>query len=202
VGGDFYDAFAIEENRWGIAIGDVCGKGAQAAALTALARYTIRALADRDCGTVLARLNEAVVRDGPTLPERLLTALFAVASTRGGRLQIELAAAGHPPPLILRADGTAEQVEVSGLLIGVSAGVDYGTTRLELAPGDTIVLYTDGLTDVRAPRRILSEENLQSLLEQGRGLGAEALAEFLERSATGGEDPRDDIALLVIEVLA
>jgi serine phosphatase RsbU (regulator of sigma subunit) len=200
VGGDFYDAFAVGENRWGIAIGDVCGKGAGAAALTALARYTIRALADRDPGTVLGRLNDAVMRERDVLPERLLSAVFAIASVGKGRLQLRLAAAGHPRPVVLRGDGTIEHVEAAGLLIGVSTGVQYRTRSLELAPGDTMLLYTDGLTDARAPRQILSEGDVAALLARGHGLGSEELTKFLEDEATGGEDPRDDIALLLVEL--
>lgn len=199
VGGDFYDAFAAGSNRWGIVIGDVCGKGAQAAALTALARYTIRALADRDSATVLELLNDAVMREHDARPDQLLTVLFAIASARDGVFDVELAAAGHPPPLVRRADGTIEALSTGGLLIGVDPGVRYGSERLTLAPGDTLLLYTDGLTDARAPSRILSEADLKALLRRGRGMPPERLADFIERAATGGEDPRDDIALLVIE---
>jgi serine phosphatase RsbU (regulator of sigma subunit) len=201
VGGDFYDAFAVGENRWGIAIGDVCGKGARAAALTARARYTIRALADRAAGSVLGLLNEAVMRDRDMASEQLLSAVFAVASvSEDGGLELRMAAAGHPFPLVLRADGTVEPVRVSGLLIGVSAGVRYGSRRLVLAPGDVLMLYTDGLTDAQAPRRILSGRELGALLASGHGMAAEPLVEFIERGATGGEESRDDIALLVVQL--
>jgi PAS domain S-box-containing protein len=209
VGGDFYDAFAIGRDRWGIAIGDVCGKGAEAASLTARARYTIRALAgDHPAGdhsggdgtaSVLSRLNDAVSRDAGAGAVRLLTALFAIVAIQDGALHAELAAAGHPPPLVLRSDGTVEIVRVGGPLIGVRAGVEYQCTRVILGAGDTMLLYTDGLTDARAPARILSESDLAALLERGHGFGAERLASFVEGSATEGRHPRDDIAILVIE---
>ena len=202
VGGDFYDAFAIAENRWGIAIGDVCGKGPEAAALTALARYTIRALADQDAATVLRRLNDAVLRDDSDGAGRYLTGIFATASVDAGQLKLDLAVGGHPPPLVLRADGTVERVPATGPLIGVTAEVRYLPAAVRLDPGDTLVLYTDGLTDARAPRRILTDHGLAELLVSGLGLDPEDLAELLERHATQGEKPRDDIALLVIRAEA
>ena len=200
VGGDFYDAFAIGENRWGIVIGDVCGKGAQAAALTALARYTIRALADRDAATVLGLLNDAVTRDQDFVRERFLTALMIVASADAGHLHLEMAAAGHPAPLVLRRDATVEKLSVSGPLIGVSHEAEYLSRNAVLHPGDTMLLYTDGLTDARAPARILTDSDLAEILVAAHGMGAERLAAFIEEQAIAGEDPRDDIAILVIEL--
>ena len=200
VGGDFYDAFAIGENRWGIVIGDVCGKGAQAGALTALARYTIRALADRDAATVLGLLNDAVTRDQDFVRERFLTALMIVASADAGHLHLEMAAAGHPAPLVLRRDATVEKLSVSGPLIGVSHEAEYLSRNAVLHPGDTMLLYTDGLTDARAPARILTDSDLAEILVAAHGMGAERLAAFIEEQAIAGEDPRDDIAILVIEL--
>ncbi len=202
VGGDFYDAFSIEEGRFAFSIGDVCGKGPQAAALTALARYTIRALGDRDPASILERLNDAVMRDRETLPERYLTAVVATSSARNDEMDLEVAAAGHPPPLVRRADGTVEQVQATGLMIGVRDGVRYSSTRLTLSPGDAMVLYTDGLTDARAPGTIVSDQELKELLNRGQGLDAEQLASFLQESVTGDDPPRDDIALLVVELNA
>jgi serine phosphatase RsbU (regulator of sigma subunit) len=200
VGGDFYDAFTIEPERWGIAIGDVGGKGPQAAALTALARYTIRALGDAAPGRVLAQLNRALLRElGERADGRFLTALFAHVRRDGDELWLELAAAGHPPPLVLRASGVVETVAVSGPLVGLSDAASYDTTELSLHPGDALLLYTDGVTDAQAPARILSEADLVELLGRGHGLDAEQLAAFLEHEATQGADARDDIALLVLQ---
>lgn len=198
VGGDFYDAFRIDDDRWGLVIGDVRGKGPQAAALTALARYTIRALCDRGAGPVLSLLNEAVLREAETLPERFLTAAVAVVRRDEERLAIDLAAAGHPPPLVLRRDGSVQQAGARGMLIGVVPDLRYDTERLMLGRGDVLVLYTDGLTDARAPATMLTEADLAELLVAGRGLGAQALADFLVAAATAGARPRDDIALLVL----
>jgi PAS domain S-box-containing protein len=200
VGGDFYDAFPLDGDCWGIVIGDVRGKGPRAAAVTALARYTIRALCDRGAAQVLALLNAAVQRDADRPSERFMTAVVGVVCRREAGLAIELAAAGHPPPLILRADGEVQAAPVAGPLIGVIEDVLYEAHELVLAPGDTLVLYTDGLTDAQAPARIISEDELGELLVRAHGLGAEGLASFLVQEATGEREPRDDIALLVLEV--
>jgi serine phosphatase RsbU (regulator of sigma subunit) len=200
VGGDFYDAFTIGTDRWGIVIGDVCGKGPEAAALTALARYTIRALSDQPPAKVLSRLNDTVLREGAATSNRFLTAIFAVAQKRDEMLHLELAAGGHPPPALIRRDGSVEQVDVGGPLIGVIEEAQYISASCLLNPGDTMVLYTDGLTDARAPTEILSGADLLRLLERGHGMPADGLAALLEQGATGGEDPRDDIALLVLQL--
>ena len=199
VGGDFYDVFTIDHDHWGIAIGDVCGKGPDAAALTAFARHTIRALASANPVEVLTALNEIALRHPPLLPDQLLTVLFAVASAQGEGLAIELASAGHPRPLVRRADGSVERVDVSGPLIGLIDDPGFAGARVVLAAGDLLLLYTDGLTDARAPDEILDDRELAALVGRGARLRGEQLTAFLEGSATRGQDPRDDIALLVIE---
>ncbi len=199
VGGDFYDVFAIGPERWGVAVGDVCGKGAQAAALTALGRYTLRALAEPDASKLLRRLNDTVIRNEEVPSHRFLTLLFACMHPEPGRLELELAAAGHPPPLVRRADGSVEAVAVRGPLIGIEREVSFEPQYVSLQPGDSMLLYTDGLTDARAPAVQISEEELAELVSQAHGMDGEQLAEFLESSATGGQAPRDDIAILVLE---
>ncbi len=199
VGGDFYDVFTIREGRWGVAIGDVCGKGPEAASLTSLVRYTLRALAEPDAAAVLRRLNQRVMREPPSLPEQLVTVLFAVAWQSGDDLIAQFGTAGHPPPLLIRGDGTVERPAISGPLIGLTQSPEYQSAEVKLSPGDAVLLYTDGLTDARAPMSILDEEDLIELLRRDGGRRGDALTEFLEREVTGDEDPRDDIAMLVIE---
>jgi PAS domain S-box-containing protein len=200
VGGDFYDVFPVGAERWGLSIGDVRGKGPRAAALTALARYTIRALCDRGAARVLEELGDAVVRDAESLPERFLTAAVAVAERVPGGLDLELAAAGHPPPIVLRRTGRVQPTRAAGMLIGLAGGVRYEPERLSLGAGDTLVLYTDGLTDARAPAHVIGDAELMGLVRRGLGLDAEALAAFLEESVTAGAEPRDDIAVMVVQV--
>jgi PAS domain S-box-containing protein len=202
VGGDFYDVFAAGENRWTIVIGDVCGKGPNAAALTALARYTIRAVADRHAGRILEVLNNIVVRDRRSLPQPFLTAIVAIATAVGDRLDVEIAGAGHPAPLVLRGTGAVERVAAYGPMIGLQDAVEYSEQHLALNAGDTLMLYTDGLTDAQAPAHVLSEADVIGLLARGHGLPAPELATALEASATAGGEHRDDIALLVIQRMA
>jgi serine phosphatase RsbU (regulator of sigma subunit) len=201
VGGDFYDVFSITNDSWGIAIGDVCGKGPEAAALTSLARYTIRALAGHDPPNVLSMLNATIVRDPDLLPEQFVTVQFAIASPRDGGLAVTVASAGHPPPLLSSRDGTVEPVPAMGPLVGLVKNPEYPPRQVLLKPGDALVFYTDGLTDARAPERELTEDDLVELVKGGHGLDGGPLAEFLEAGATNGEDPRDDIAILTIEML-
>jgi PAS domain S-box-containing protein len=199
VGGDFYDVFSISGDRWGVAIGDVCGKGPEAASLTSRVRYTLRALAEPDAAGALRRLNERVMRDSPSLPEELVTVLFAAAWRSGDDLAVEFASAGHPPPLVLRREGSVEWPRVSGPLIGLTPAPRYRSAHVRLGRGDAVLLYTDGLTDAGAPERILDESDLVELLRGSAGRRGDDLTEFLEREVTGGGDPRDDIAMLVLE---
>jgi PAS domain S-box-containing protein len=201
VGGDFYDAFQIADDRWGVAVGDVCGKGPEAAALTALARWTLRACADRDPANALGLLNQAVMRDHRASPHRFLTCVFGhVSRLATDRVELEIAVGGHPPPLVLRAGGTVERVSARGPLIGVVSGVEHRAQRVVLRSGDTVLLYTDGLTDAQAPARMLSEPDLAELLARTRGLDPDEISERLAEAAAAGAQPRDDIALLVMQV--
>jgi PAS domain S-box-containing protein len=200
VGGDFYDAFQIGAERWGIAIGDVCGKGPEAAALTALARYTIRAVADRGPANVMSLLNEAVLRD-QGIDERFLTALFADLTHTDDEVVLEIVAGGHPAPFVVRRGGSVEAVAVQGPLIGVVPDVVYTPARVTLGVGDKVMLYTDGLTDARAPLVVLSEDDIAHLLAEAGDLEGQELAQFLESRATGDAHARDDIAILVIEAV-
>jgi serine phosphatase RsbU (regulator of sigma subunit) len=201
VGGDFYDVFTIGARHWGIAIGDVAGKGPEAAALTAFARYTLRALAELDPARVLEQLNDNALRHPPQIPEQLLTVLFAVAWVQEDALVAEVATAGHPAPLLRRATGAVEMVACRGPLIGLTNVPEYASEHVVLGPGDTLLLYTDGLTDARAPDKVLDEPELAGVVERAAGRRGQELAAYLEQTATQNQDPRDDIALLLIDRL-
>ncbi len=205
VGGDFYDAFAISDGVWGIAIGDVCGKGVDAAALTALARHTVRAAAheQRSPAAVLRALNRAVLAERRA--GQFLTAIFARVSVRGdGGFHLTLACGGHPPPVLLDAGLARRALDCSGTLLGVVAEPDIVDAALDLDPGDTLLLYTDGLTEAGAPQHTLDTAEVASLLASvRRGSAAQTADACLSRAlqAAGGE-VRDDIALLVAQVSA
>jgi len=202
LGGDFYDVFPVDGGRWVIAIGDVCGKGPEAAALTALARYTIRAAAasgDPAPDRVLSVLNDALNRD-PTADGRFLTA--ACALLRPGREvhALTLATAGHPSPLVVRADGAIEWARAPGSVLGIFADALLGAVEIELRVDDTFVLYTDGLTDAGAPGHALGEPDLVAAIEAARDGGPGRLVDALEEAAlaAAGGRARDDIALLAL----
>jgi PAS domain S-box-containing protein len=202
VGGDFYDIFETREDQWGIAVGDVCGKGAEAAALTALTRYTVRAAAmyEESAGGVLSVLNTALLHQRGDF--RFTTLAYCVLDMATAPPSLETSAGGHPRPLLLRGDGTAEPVGAAGPLLGVVPDAGFEEDHVPLAMGDAIVLYTDGLTDAHAPERMLDESDLLTELRSCVGLSADEIAVRMEQLALGDSDkaPRDDIAILVVKL--
>ncbi|HKP91303.1 MAG TPA: SpoIIE family protein phosphatase [Thermoleophilaceae bacterium] len=202
MGGDFYDVFALADGSWALTIGDVCGKGPSAAALTALARYTLRAVTmhDQSPDRVLELLNEAILRNGTD--GRFCSAAFARLVPTEEGVRAEIASGGHPPPLLVRADGAVEEIGGTGLLLGLWPDPKVTSVPLELGPGDALVLYTDGVTDARAPELILAPDDMAELLRGSAGCPAPEIARRVERAVTEGaaHEPRDDIALLVIGV--
>ena len=201
MGGDFYDAFEVGDDAWAVTIGDVCGKGPDAAALTALVRYTLRAVTmhERRPDEALALVNRAILRNHNE--DRFCSAALAVIENRPSGVCVELASAGHPLPLLLRPDGTVEAIGARGHLLGLWPDFEAEPLSLALAPGDALILYTDGVTDARAPDRILDTDDLADLVRSCAGEGAAVTAERIERKVSEGlaGEPRDDIAVLVIE---
>ncbi|MBV8987306.1 MAG: SpoIIE family protein phosphatase, partial [Solirubrobacterales bacterium] len=200
VGGDFYDLFPIEEGTWGFVIGDVCGHGAEAAAATAIARHTARAVALREAipGNVLAAVHDALYRSEL---DRFCTAIYGRLHLTETAAHLALANGGHPAPMILRADGTLESPQEHGPLLGVlSPTPGYRTVELELEAGDAIVMYTDGLIE-RNPL-LPSDERLRATLAGLIGLPAADAIKLLETSSIANEQVRasDDIALLLMRV--
>jgi PAS domain S-box-containing protein len=203
VGGDFYDAFAIADGVWGVAIGDVCGKGVDAAALTALARHTVRAAAHEQTtpAGVLEALNRAVLAE--SRPGQFLTAIFArLTALPDGRFGVVFACGGHPPPVLLDAGSEPRPLNCAGTLLGVVEDPELVDCRAELEPGDTLLLYTDGLTEAGAPTRTLTTEEVAEMLAAVRGETASQTAEgcLREALAASGGVTRDDIAVLVAQV--
>ena len=201
VGGDFYDVFRSADQRWAFALGDVCGAGPEAAAVTGIARYTIRALAaELPPAAALERLNATLVEhhsDG-----RFLTAVLAdVTLDSSGGMTVTVANAGHPPPVVLRDDGTASLLGCGhGALLGVLPRVDAVDVPVDLEPGDALILYTDGVIEGRdKDDEMFGFEALLDLAATCAGRTAAGIARRVELAAVGhSAGTVDDIAVLVV----
>ncbi|MFI5005265.1 MAG: PP2C family protein-serine/threonine phosphatase [Solirubrobacterales bacterium] len=201
VGGDFYDVFEAPSGCW-LVVGDVCGKGTEAAAVTALVRHSVRALAlHRDSpAEVLRSVNETMLSH--ELTWRFATAILArLELSGGGPVRATIASAGHPPPVLLGADGRVRCPEVSGTMLGVLREARSHDVHVALEPGASVVLYTDGLTDAGAPGAIGPEE-LCGHLARGGAAAPGVLVQRLEElaGARGRGRLRDDIAILAARV--
>ena len=197
VGGDFYDAFAVSDGRWAIIVGDVCGKGAEAAAVTAMARWTLRSLASWSVGPeeALRFLNRAML--GEDLAGRFITVAYLLLTIENGSARVSLACAGHPPPILVPSVGDPRLLPSRGTLLGIWPDIRLQTTELALEHGDTIVLYTDGVSD---PGPGPERQPAEAFRDHARGAGADQLAGTLERYATSPREAhRDDIAIVAVQ---
>ncbi|MGI8708696.1 MAG: SpoIIE family protein phosphatase [Actinomycetota bacterium] len=206
VGGDFYDLFDTEAGEWAAVVGDVRGKGAKAAALTGLARHTIRAATMQGLSpeAVLSTLNAALRRHEEEAEEsaQFCTVTYALMKESSEEARVRIVSGGHPLPLVLRADGTVEEVGVPGMLLGVVPDPELQEAEVVLNPGDSIMLYTDGVTDGRREGELFGEQRLQAVLGSCIGMTAEEIADLVERSVVDfwSDEPLDDIAILVLKV--
>lgn len=201
VGGDFYDIIAEHPAGGVLVVGDVCGKGPEAAALTALGRHTVRALADgrRSPSAILSGLNDAMLREQLAVP--FMTAVVARVRATAGGLLVTLARAGHPYPLLVRSGGAIETIGAdTGPLLGVFTGPHFVDVTATLGAGDTLIVYTDGLSEARQGTRLLGDERLQAAASQcaARPVGecADGLIDAARRFVGG--PLRDDVALIVL----
>ncbi len=203
VGGDFYDVFPTREDGvWVALIGDVSGKGPEAAALTSLTRHTLRtaSLQHQSPAENLHVLNRALLAD--TTTTRFSTVLYARLCPGASGARVTVAGGGHPGPLILRAGGELERVDVRGTLVGGVADPEFGERDLRLEPGDLMLLYTDGVTELRTRDPLYGDRRLAETLRGLTGASAEQVVEEVRSMAVGLQDgpPRDDIAVLAIKV--
>jgi serine phosphatase RsbU (regulator of sigma subunit) len=203
VGGDFYDVFEAAPERWIAVIGDVVGKGAEAAAMMGLARYTIRtaAMSEGRPSAILETLNQAVLQQ--TDDERFCTACCVRLRPSGGQARATVSSGGHPLPLVLRADGSTEVVGSPGTIVGVFEDPVLVDQAVDLGPGDTLVLYTDGVTDERADADDFGEARLHEALSELTGAAAQRIADGVVEAVAGFRtgQPKDDIAILAIKVV-
>jgi sigma-B regulation protein RsbU (phosphoserine phosphatase) len=208
LGGDFYDLFPLSGLSWGLFLGDVCGKGAPAAALTSLIRYTLRTAAvyDADPATVLRTVNTALHEQYLHDDRSFCTVIFGVLTSDGDGFTVTLARGGHPAPLLMRADGTADYLPMPlGPLIGVWADVVFASTTFRLHPGDTLLLFTDGLTEARAPTTDQSgrygDEALRAFARDlAPSTAAAAVTAIIALLESLGDGCQDDTAVLALGV--
>jgi serine phosphatase RsbU (regulator of sigma subunit) len=206
VGGDLYDVVAGPvPGRWAVTVADVCGKGAEAAALTALIRHTVRAEVGHGLGPadVLRRLNAAMLRDSGADPARFATVVHAQLDVDPGRVTVRLVSAGHVPALVARAD-RVETVDAPGTLLGVYPDVALTEAEIVLEHGELLVLLTDGVTEARGMDDWYGPARLGNVLAAQAGRHAEAVAAAVVADVTAFQigPPRDDIALLVLRAAA
>jgi sigma-B regulation protein RsbU (phosphoserine phosphatase) len=204
VGGDFFEVWDAPDGCW-IALGDVSGKGSAAVDLNVLARHTIRAAAMRDDrpAAVLRTLNEAVL--SREAGERYCTAAVCRLRLRDGAGRLTVASGGHPLPMVLRAAGAVEEVGVPGGLLGMFKDAFVSERTVRLAPGDVVVVYSDGVTEERAGGRQFGLDGLTSELRTVAGRSAEQVAAAVEaavRSFRPGGELLDDVALVVARLVA
>jgi serine phosphatase RsbU (regulator of sigma subunit) len=201
VGGDFYDVFRTGAKNWSVVIGDVCGKGPEAAAMTALARYTLRAAAmeRRKPYRILRMLNDAILMEHANY--QFCSSIFMSLRLGGEAPVATMSSGGHPLPLVLHNDGRVEPLGEFGTLLGLYPDIELKDYRLVLEPGDAILLYTDGLVEARGDGEIFGEERLTLTLSSCVGRSAEEIAARLEKEVLGFQrgEPRDDIAYLVVK---
>ncbi len=202
VGGDFYDVFDYDDARTMFVVGDVCGKGPRAAGVTALARHTLRAaaIADQSPAGMLATLHQALLRQPPGADLCTVCLIMLVRETDGARLTIALA--GHPPPLLIGADGEVEQVGRSGTVLGVIDPVSIDEHEISLGAGETLLMYTDGVIEAGRPDHLLGEDGLRELCAAAPKLPLTSFLQHIELAArTHAQGAlRDDIALLGLRI--
>ncbi|UMG93485.1 SpoIIE family protein phosphatase [Nocardioides sp. TF02-7] len=202
VGGDFYDVFPVAHDEWVVLLGDVCGKGAEAAVITSLARWTVRAasVTFAEPSRTLANLNEVLVQHET---ERFCTAVLVRLRRDGGSWRATLSVGGHPPPVRVAADGGAEPVAAAGPLIGVFDDPGFADHDLVLAPGEGLVLYTDGVTEARRGTAFFDEAGLLASVE-AHGPDPAKLVDGLVDDVADfrAGDADDDVAVVALRVPA
>lgn len=202
--GDFYDVFPSLRGSWGLVVGDVCGKGIPAAKSTALARHTLRGAALRQArpSLILAGLNQALL-DWPADDQRFVTAIYATVRPRLAVTSVRISSAGHPLALIRRADGRVKAVGQPGTLLGLLPDPELSDTRQLLRPGDSMILFTDGVTEARShvDRDFYGDERLSDLIGQLGDLTAARMAAAVIKAigAFSGGVVRDDAVVLVLK---
>lgn len=200
IGGDFYDVFAVSAQDWVVTIGDVSGKGVDAAAVATLVRHTIRAVAVSESrpAEILDQLNQVVLGHPG---ERFCTAAILRLRRIGDWWDVAMGVAGHPPAIVLDPSKPPRIIGEPGHVVGAFEFATYDDIRFEMRAGTTLLLYTDGVTEGRRGAELYGEERLIRLLH-GSADGAQAVVSRVlsDVLAFQGQEPRDDIALVALQV--
>ncbi len=203
IGGDFFDVFPLDQDTWGVFLGDVSGKGAEAAAVTALARYTLRTLADPDHlpSSTLAELNTRML--AAITNEMHCTLVYGILRRRASGAELTLSLAGHHPPLVGRADHGTEDVGHYGTALGLIEDPELYDASVVLGPGDTLCLFTDGLVEARDGAELFGSERAAAVLDQCAQQSIDDIAGQLVDAARGfhhSDELADDLAVLLLRV--
>jgi sigma-B regulation protein RsbU (phosphoserine phosphatase) len=205
--GDFYDVFPSVRGSWGVVVGDVCGKGVPAASSTALARYTLRAEAHRETRPrlILAALNQ-VLLEWHADELRFLTAIYATVRLTPGGASVQISSGGHPLALVRRAGGRVQTFGRPGTLLGIFPEPELHDARGMLRPGDSLVMFTDGVTEARSEvnRDLYGDDRFRDLVASLHDLPATLMADAIRQAVLGfsGADISDDTVALVLKVPA
>jgi sigma-B regulation protein RsbU (phosphoserine phosphatase) len=202
VGGDFYDFFRIDEDRIALVIGDVCGKGIPAALFMVLSQTIIRSKASQYTSAAECMTEANHLLASYSVESMFVTVFYVIYNTKTGH--VTYCNAGHNPPHILRADGTVEKLpKTKNVIVGVYDGVKYKEDTLQLEHGDTLVMFTDGVTEARnQAREEFGTERLNYMLS---GLANTNCRQMVETVKAGlatfvdGAEQHDDITMLVIK---
>jgi serine phosphatase RsbU (regulator of sigma subunit) len=202
VGGDFYDVVQRPDGSWLLVIGDVCGRGPAAAAMTGVVRHTLRGLAAHDIGLAeaVAQLNRRIAGE-PSFDDFVTLAVVGVEARAEGPM-LHTTLAGHPPPMVVAGDGGVSTVGHLGAALGISADSEYAVDDRALAPGDALLLYTDGLTEAHGAKTRFDHVALAALLGDCAGLAADDIVARVQRGLVACEGPTvtDDVAVMAAQV--
>ncbi len=204
VGGDFYDVFPAGPRSWGLVLGDVSGKGVEAATVTSLARHTLRAatMATQQPSQILSMLNAALLEQ--TDPDAFCTAVYALIEPRFGRVNLTVSSGGHPLPYVVRSNGDLEPLACEGTLLGVVADPELQDVSVELDFGDKLIVYTDGIFDVGPRDDPFGAHDLEQLFAACAKRGVKAAADLIDKAVLERQQgqARDDFALVIFGVRA
>ncbi|MGH2596401.1 MAG: SpoIIE family protein phosphatase [Actinomycetota bacterium] len=199
-GGDFYDLFEMDDGSWKAVIGDVCGKGPEAAALMGFVRFTTRAVSRQDTkpSEALVKLNKALLEELDEGRGEFCTAAVVRIRPYDQGVRLTVAVAGHPLPVVLRANGDVEEVGVPGTLLGMFEEIKVSDQVVDLLPGDVLVMLTDGVLEAGRDREWESQ-TIPQLLAGSAGMSPDAIADRIKAAVSGVDDRRtDDVAVLVL----